>query len=112
MPGPLSFYTLRWIEIIAIEKWLNFGVLRVIIAGRSVVGIAVGAGSFAAPLYISELSPAPFRGRLMTLNVLFITVGQVVAYVVGWLFVQWGNENTAWRWIVGLGAAPAGIQSK
>lgn len=48
----------------------------------------------------------------MTLNVLFITVGQVVAYVVGWLFVQWGNENTAWRWIVGLGAVPAGVQSK
>ncbi|CZT13881.1 related to myo-inositol transporter [Rhynchosporium agropyri] len=82
----------------------------IMIAGRSVVGIAVGAGSFAAPLYISELSPAPFRGRLMTLNVLFITVGQVVAYVVGWLFVQFGNENTAWRWIVGLGAVPAGVQ--
>ncbi|EKD12872.1 uncharacterized protein L3040_007029 [Drepanopeziza brunnea f. sp. 'multigermtubi'] len=80
------------------------------IVGRSVVGLAVGAGSFAAPLYISELSPSPFRGRLMTLNVLFITVGQVVAYVVGWAFVQWGNENTAWRWIVGLGALPAGIQ--
>ncbi|PBP21352.1 hypothetical protein BUE80_DR007920 [Diplocarpon rosae] len=80
------------------------------VAGRSVVGVAVGAGSFAAPLYISELSPAPFRGRLMTLNVLFITIGQVVAYVVGWAFVQWGNENTAWRWIVGLGAVPAGIQ--
>ncbi|OWP00556.1 hypothetical protein B2J93_4305 [Marssonina coronariae] len=80
------------------------------IAGRSVVGLAVGAGSFAAPLYISELSPAPFRGRLMTLNVLFITVGQVVAYVVGWVFVQWGHENTAWRWIVGLGAVPAGVQ--
>jgi len=80
------------------------------IGGRSIVGLAVGAGSFAAPLYISELSPAPFRGRLMTLNVLFITVGQVVAYVVGWLFVQWGNQNTAWRWIVGLGAVPAGVQ--
>ncbi|PBP20439.1 hypothetical protein BUE80_DR008821 [Diplocarpon rosae] len=80
------------------------------VAGRSVVGVAVGAGSFAAPLYISELSPAPFRGRLMTLNVLFITVGQVVAYVVGWAFVQWGRENTAWRWIVGLGAVPAGVQ--
>lgn len=80
------------------------------IAGRSVVGLAVGAGSFAAPLYISELSPAPFRGRLMTLNVLFICLGQVVAYVVGWAFVQWGNESTAWRWIVGLGAVPAAMQ--
>lgn len=80
------------------------------IAGRSIVGLAIGAGSFVAPLYIAELAPAPFRGRLVTLNVLFVTMGQVVAYIVGWVFVQWGNENIGWRWIVGLGAVPAAIQ--
>jgi SP family myo-inositol transporter-like MFS transporter 13 len=80
------------------------------IAGRSIVGLAVGAGSFVAPLYIAELAPAPFRGRLVTLNVLFITIGQVVAYIVGWAFVQWGSESTNWRWMVGLGALPAAIQ--
>jgi SP family myo-inositol transporter-like MFS transporter 13 len=80
------------------------------IAGRSIVGLAVGAGSFVAPLYIAELSPAPFRGRLVTLNILFVTLGQVVAYIVGWAFVEWGNQNTAWRWMVGLGALPAGVQ--
>lgn len=80
------------------------------IIGRSIVGVAVGAGSFVAPLYIAELAPSPFRGRLMTLNVLFITVGQVVAYVVGWVFIRWSEVETAWRWIVGLGAVPAGVQ--
>ncbi|KAF4629982.1 hypothetical protein G7Y89_g8165 [Cudoniella acicularis] len=80
------------------------------IAGRAIVGLAVGAGSFVAPLYIAELSPAPFRGRLVTLNVLFITVGQVVAYIVGWAFVQWGSPATGWRWMVGLGALPAALQ--
>jgi SP family myo-inositol transporter-like MFS transporter 13 len=80
------------------------------IVGRSVVGLAVGAGSFVAPLYIAELAPAPFRGRLITLNVLFITVGQVIAYIIGWAFVQWGNQATGWRWMVGLGAVPAGLQ--
>jgi SP family myo-inositol transporter-like MFS transporter 13 len=80
------------------------------IIGRSIVGLAVGAGSFVAPLYIAELSPAPFRGRLITVNILFITFGQVVAYIVGWAFVQWGNENTGWRWMVGLGALPAALQ--
>ncbi|EPE29508.1 MFS general substrate transporter [Glarea lozoyensis ATCC 20868] len=80
------------------------------IVGRSVVGLAVGAGSFVAPLYIAELAPAPFRGRLITLNVLFITIGQVIAYIVGWAFVQWGNQATGWRWMVGLGAVPAGLQ--
>ncbi len=81
------------------------------IAGRAIVGLAVGAGSFVAPLYIAELAPAPFRGRLVTLNVLFITLGQVVAYFVGWAFVQWGEENTGWRWMVGLGALPATAQA-
>lgn len=80
------------------------------IAGRSIVGLAVGAGSFVAPLYIAELAPAPFRGRLVTLNILFVTLGQVVAYIVGWAFVEWGNENTGWRWMVGLGALPAAVQ--
>lgn len=74
------------------------------------MGLAVGAGSFVAPLYIAELSPAPFRGRLITVNILFVTLGQVVAYIVGWAFVQWGNENTGWRWMVGLGAVPAAVQ--
>ena len=80
------------------------------IIGRSIVGLAVGAGSFVAPLYIAELSPAPFRGRLITVNILFVTLGQVVAYITGWAFVQWGDQNTGWRWMVGLGAVPAVIQ--
>jgi SP family myo-inositol transporter-like MFS transporter 13 len=57
--------------------------------------------------YISELSPSPFRGRLVTVSSLFITGGQVVAYVVGWLF---SAHSQGWRWMVGLGAAPAAIQ--
>lgn len=80
------------------------------IVGRSIVGLAVGAGSFVAPLYIAELAPAPFRGRLITLNILFVTLGQVVAYIVGWAFVQYGDEKTGWRWMVGLGGLPATLQ--
>lgn len=79
------------------------------ILGRSVVGLAVGSASFVVPLYIAELSPAPFRGRLVTLSILFITLGQVVSYVVGFLFSTYGNAN-GWRWMVGLGAAPAVVQ--
>jgi len=86
------------------------GSVWLMVIGRAIVGLAVGAGSFVVPLYIAELAPAPFRGRLVTLNILFITIGQVVAYVVGWTFVQWGDESTAWRWIVGLGAVPAVVQ--
>lgn len=58
--------------------------------------------------YISELSPSHLRGRLVTINSLFITGGQVVAYIAGWLLSY--VESTGWRWAVGLGAFPAVIQ--
>lgn len=57
--------------------------------------------------YISELAPSQARGRLVTILSLFITGGQVVAYIVGWLF---SSVSGGWRWIVGLGAAPAIVQ--
>lgn len=80
------------------------------VAGRSIVGAAVGAASFVVPLYIAELAPAAHRGRLVTATVVFITLGQVVAYIVGWIFGEYGTKETAWRWMVGLGALPAALQ--
>lgn len=77
------------------------------ILGRSVVGAAVGSASFVVPMYISELAPSAFRGRLVTVSSLFITGGQVVAYIVGWLF---STRVHGWRWMVGLGALPAAVQ--
>lgn len=57
--------------------------------------------------YISELAPSQARGRLVTILSLFITGGQVVAYVIGWLF---STMPGGWRWIVGIGAFPAFFQ--
>lgn len=77
------------------------------IAGRSIVGLAIGSASFVAPLYVAELAPADVRGRLVTVSALFITAGQVVAYVVGWLLSE---VEGGWRWMVGVGALPAVLQ--
>ncbi|KAJ5191153.1 Myo-inositol transporter 1 [Penicillium cinerascens] len=77
------------------------------IVGRSIVGLAVGSASAVTPLYISEIAPSHARGRLVTIMCLLITGGQVVAYIVGWLFSETAG---GWRWIVGLGAAPAFLQ--
>ncbi|KAI6348142.1 hypothetical protein MCOR25_010845 [Pyricularia grisea] len=81
------------------------------VAGRSIVGAGVGAASFVVPLYIAETAPADHRGKLITINVLFITLGQVVAYVIGWLFAEYGDKSSGWRWMVGLGAVPAVVQT-
>ncbi|KAM7209497.1 General substrate transporter [Naviculisporaceae sp. PSN 640] len=84
--------------------------ISAMVVGRSIVGAAVGAASFVVPLYIAELSPAAFRGRLVTMNIVFITLGQVIAYIVGWAFGSFASEGTGWRWMVGLGALPAAMQ--
>ncbi|KIW67706.1 hypothetical protein PV04_06938 [Phialophora macrospora] len=74
------------------------------ILGRSIVGLAIGGASLIVPLYISELAPSHLRGRLVTVSLLFITGGQVIAYLIGWAF---STMPGGWRWMVGLGAAPA-----
>lgn len=81
------------------------------VVGRCIIGAGVGAASFVVPLYIAEIAPAAHRGRLVTTNVMLITAGQVVAYVVGWLFATYGAPETGWRWMVGLGAVPAAVQA-
>ncbi|KAK9382454.1 general substrate transporter [Kockiozyma suomiensis] len=77
------------------------------IAGRFVMGWGVGIASLIAPLYISEMAPSRFRGRLVILNVLAITGGQVIAYAIGAGLEDVGN---GWRVLVGLSIVPATVQ--
>lgn len=81
------------------------------VIGRCIIGAGVGAASFVVPLYIAEIAPAKYRGSLVTINNLFVTGGQVVAYIVGWIFSTYAAEETGWRWMVGLGALPAIVQA-
>jgi SP family galactose:H+ symporter-like MFS transporter len=74
-----------------------------LLLGRVIVGIAIGVASFAAPLYISEVSPANVRGKLVSLNQLAITVGIVVSYLVGYAL----SGTRGWRWMFALAAIPS-----
>lgn len=73
------------------------------ICARIIIGIAIGVGSFSAPLYIAEVSQQEHRGALVTLNQLAIVCGILLAYVVNALFSVHGE----WRWMFGLGVLPA-----
>jgi SP family myo-inositol transporter-like MFS transporter 13 len=60
------------------------------------------------PLYISELAPAKYRGRMIAFNNMSVTFGQFLASSIGAGFAQVGGESSqAWRATVGIGAAPA-----
>lgn len=74
---------------------------------RFIGGLGVGASTVAAPAYISEISPAKDRGRLVALFQFNIVFGIMMAYLSNYLLS--GIEHDAWRWMIGAEAVPAVI---
>ena len=72
---------------------------------RFIGGIGVGASTIAAPAYVSEISPANDRGRLVALYQFNIVLGILIAFLSNYLLRDIG-EN-AWRWMIGIEAVPA-----
>lgn len=68
--------------------------------GRLIVGFGVGSAAMVVPLYIAEIAPTKVRGRLIGLNNMSITGGQVVSYGIGAAFA---HVDDGWRYMVGLG---------
>ncbi|XP_028757742.1 sugar transporter ERD6-like 6 [Neltuma alba] len=56
--------------------------------GRLLEGFGVGVISYTVPVYIAEISPQNLRGALVSVNQLSVTIGIMLAYLLG-LFVQW-----------------------
>ncbi|CAK4008843.1 general substrate transporter [Lecanosticta acicola] len=73
--------------------------------GRFVVGLGVGSAAMIVPLYIGELAPAKYRGRMIAFNNMSVTFGQLVASSIGAGFANVTPDG--WRATVGIGAAPA-----
>lgn len=79
-----------------------------ILIGRLFIGVAIGIGSYTAPLYIAEVSPFELRGALVSLNQLAITIGILCSYIINYIFT---NVDGSWRWMFGIGLIPAVLLS-
>ena len=77
--------------------------VEALVLARVVIGVAIGLASAAAPVYISEVAPPESRGGLVTFFQLAVTIGILVAYLVGLVF----DASEGWRWMLGLGFVPA-----
>jgi len=87
---------------------------------RMLGGFAIGMASSLSPMYIAEVAPAQYRGKLVSLNQLTIVVGILLAQIVNWLIAKpvppdatplqillsW-NGQVGWRWMFGVTAIPA-----
>jgi len=108
---PSEWLGRRWVMAIANAVFIVGAVIQAaahnawtLIGGRFVVGVGVGIASMIVPLWISELAPAHLRGRLVTLNIVFLTLGQLIATGVG---AGFENVYGGWRYTVAGGAIPA-----
>lgn len=77
---------------------------------RFIGGLAVGASSVIAPMYISEIAPARLRGRLAGSFQVNIVAGIVIAYLTNYLFTNLQLAD-AWRWMLGVMVVPAALFS-
>ena len=75
-----------------------------LIAGRMILGLAIGMVNFVVPLYLSEISPQKIRGMLVSLYQLAITAGILFSYLINRLFAL---SEYNWRWMLGCGLIPA-----
>ncbi|WJG10132.1 sugar porter family MFS transporter [Aliiglaciecola sp. LCG003] len=90
----------------------------ILVIARMLGGLGVGAALIIAPMYIAEIAPAKYRGRLVSLNQLNIVIGISVAFFTNYMILTLGEsaqpwtqqlnlQHWNWRWMLGLEALPA-----
>jgi sugar porter (SP) family MFS transporter len=77
------------------------------IAARVIGGVGIGISTVAAPLYIAEIAPPRYRGRLAGMFQFNIVFGILVAYLSNALLAGLGEH--AWRWMLGVAAVPSAL---
>jgi sugar porter (SP) family MFS transporter len=79
--------------------------ITMFIVARVIGGIGIGVSTVAAPLYISEIAPPAYRGRLAGMFQFNIVFGILIAFASNALLA--GIGENAWRWMLGVAAFPS-----
>ncbi|TKC09670.1 sugar porter family MFS transporter [Pedobacter frigoris] len=96
--------------------------LEQLVIARMIGGVGIGVVSIISPMYISELSVAEYRGRLVSLYQLAVTIGFLGAYLVNYALLKYSLTNAqhleyswmklifcdeVWRGMLGVSGIPA-----
>jgi SP family arabinose:H+ symporter-like MFS transporter len=82
-------------------NWVSF------VSFRFLAGLAIGGSSVLGPMYIAEIAPARWRGRLVGFFQFSIVFGILVAYFSNFVIGTLSLGTADWRWKLGVSAAPA-----
>ena len=103
--------TLIWVGVLYLVSALGSGLATdpyMFSFFRFLGGVGVGASTVAAPTYISEISSAKSRGRLVALYQFNIVFGILIAFISNYL-LDGVSGNSDWRWMLGVEALPAAL---
>jgi MFS transporter, SP family, xylose:H+ symportor len=82
----------------------------ILLVARFLGGLAIGAASVMAPMYIAEIAPGRLRGRLVAVAQFNIVLGILIAFFSNMLIYRiMGDNPVAWRWMFGVMAFPAAL---
>ena len=84
--------------------------VEVFVVARFIGGLGIGISTVVSPLYISEIAPANYRGRLAGMFQFNIVFGIVIAFLSNAILAKIGGEH-AWRWMLGVAAVPSVVYS-
>ncbi|HMC55179.1 MAG TPA: MFS transporter [Gemmatimonadaceae bacterium] len=102
--------TLLWVGILYIVSAFGSALawnVETFIVARFIGGVGIGISTVVAPMYISEISPPEYRGRLAGMFQFNIVFGIVVAFASNAALA--GVGANAWRWMLGIAAIPSVI---
>jgi MFS transporter, SP family, arabinose:H+ symporter len=106
--------TLLWIGILFFVSALGAALAQDVVTFmifRFIGGLSIGASSVVAPVYISEIAPPQYRGRMVISFQFNIVFGILIAYVSNFLFAKYFGGDNDWRWMLGVVAIPSLIFS-
>ncbi|MEO6922391.1 MAG: MFS transporter, partial [Bryocella sp.] len=102
--------TLRWMAVLYVLSaigcalawsWPSF------LVARFIGGLGIGGSSVLGPVYIAEIAPAKYRGRLVGMFQINIVVGILLAYFSNFVIASFHLGAHEWRWEFGVSALPA-----
>ena len=100
--------TLLWIGVLYVISAVGCAYawdVSSFIVARFIGGLGIGISTVAAPLYLSEIAPPAYRGRLTGMFQFNIVFGILIALVSNFLLK--GVGENAWRWMLGVAAFPS-----
>ena len=74
---------------------------------RFLGGLGIGGASVVSPMYIAEISPARYRGRLVAITQFNIVFGILLAFFSNYLITRCNLGENEWRWMFGVVAVPS-----